>query len=111
MEYLGVPLYVFIREMGPALVIVSAGLGVVAWLRPPRSGLLVGALLGYLTAAGLPYLWLLVQVGLGRATETWVALVMTFLQPGLEAASWFLLFLTIVWGRGAPVRRAPPEPG
>lgn len=96
MESLGVPLYVFMRDVGPPFVVVLAGLCVVAWRRPPRRGLLVGALALYLLSAALPYLWLLVQVTLGWGTQTWAALVMTFLQPGLAAASWFLLFAVIV---------------
>jgi hypothetical protein len=101
-EQIGVPFYVFVREVGPAFAVALAGLSLMAWRPPPRRGLLVTALGLYLLAAVLPYGWLWVQSAFGWGSQTWLALVMTFLRPGLEAASWLLLFAVVVlaWPQG-----------
>lgn len=96
MEPIGVPLYIVVRDLGPPAVVALAGLWVLAIRRPRRRGLALTALLLYVTAAALPYLWLLAQSWLGGGGQTWVALILTFLQPGLAACGWFLLFALIV---------------
>lgn len=117
MEYLGVPLYILVRDLAPALVVTVAGLWVVVVRPIQRRGVAVTALSLYLTAAALPYLWLMTQTLLSYGGETWIAFIMTFLQPGVAACGWFLLFLLVVLASprhqvrqsAAEGRTRPPE--
>ncbi|QVQ52160.1 hypothetical protein J4H86_26255 [Spiractinospora alimapuensis] len=108
MEHIGVPLYIVVRDLGPPVIVALAGLWLVAVRRPSWRGLAVTALVLYVTAAALPYLWLIAQAWLGFGGQTYVALIMTFLQPGVAACAWFLLFALVVVA--TPRRRAAEAP-
>ncbi len=108
MEYIGVPLATMVRELGPPAVVLAVGALLILRRRPPRAGLLWAALATHLLAAALPYVWLFLQVTIGIGGETFVALLMTLIQPGVAFVAWLLVFAMIFgFPTAAPVRSAP----
>ncbi|WP_017557471.1 hypothetical protein [Nocardiopsis baichengensis] len=106
MELIGVPAYQLVRSLGPPLVLLAVVAFLIRRRRPARPGLLWAAVLAHLSAAALPYGWLLLQATAGVTGTTLVGLIMTLLQPAVEFGAW-LLVLGAVFLR--PRRTGSPD--
>lgn len=109
MEAIGVPWFIAVRHLGPALFLLVAGGALVAWRRPPRRGLVWAALATNLCAAALPLLWIGAQVLTGRAGQSVHGLVMTLVQPLVTTAAWALLLVAVMAREPRRLGRGTPE--
>ncbi|WP_017541645.1 hypothetical protein [Nocardiopsis halophila] len=110
MELIGVPAYQLVRSLGPPLVLLAVVAVLIRRRRLARPGLLWAAVLAHLSAAALPYGWLLLQATAGVTGTTLVGLIMTLLQPAVEFGAWLLVLGAVFTRRDDRPRDAASAP-